>query len=86
MSNPSIDNPRMASEGLSNLANSIRRSVALYVAMEISDEDATMEQLLANADMLAQWLLGKAGAAADKPAAETFLGANPWERSTPPDT
>lgn len=69
-----------ASEGLANLAHSLRRSTALYVAMSISPPTSSVDDLLRTADRLAGWLAGRAGAAAAAAAeqGEQFLGENPW--------
>jgi hypothetical protein len=86
--NPLVENSKMAAEGLANLAHALRRSTALYVAMQITPPESSVKVLLDNADVLAAWLNGRAGAT---PAAPTpppapgappqgeFLGINPWE-------
>lgn len=46
--------------GMTKLAHAIRRSTALYVAMSITPEDGSIEDLLANATRLAAWVRGEA--------------------------
>lgn len=46
--------------GLSNLAHAIRRSTAVYVAMSITPPESAIEDMLANADVIAAWIGGKA--------------------------
>lgn len=46
--------------GLSNLAHAIRRSTALYVAMQITPPDSSVDDMLDNADRLAAWVGGRA--------------------------
>lgn len=57
---------KTAYEGLANLANSVRRSTALYVAMSITPAEGTVDDLLATADRLAEWLLGSAAVQAER--------------------
>lgn len=82
MGNPFAENPVVASEGLSNLANSVRRSTALYVAMSISSPDSTIDDLLATADRLAGWLRGggphPVPPGSTVPQQQEFMGVNPW--------
>ena len=74
----------VAQQGLSNLAHSIRRSTALYVAMSITPPTSSVDDLLRTADRLAGWLAGRAGAAHSAQQGqqdaqdEQFLGENPW--------
>ena len=72
-----MPDPQVAQQGLSNLANSIRRSTALYVAMSVTPPESTDEELLARADKFAIWLAGRAGAL--EAAGEQPLGRNPWD-------
>lgn len=65
----------VSSEGFYNLANSIRRSTALYVAMQITPPNSSIEEMLVNADTLAVWLKGKAGQAEEARRAEKSNGA-----------
>lgn len=75
--NPAVENPLVASQGLANLAHSLRRSTALYVAMNITPPEGTVEELLSTADRLAHWLRGSAE---DAPSpGQSFLGVNPWD-------
>lgn len=55
-----------AYSGLANLANSVRRSTALYVAMSITPPESSVDDLLATADRLAEWVRGSAGAEESK--------------------
>lgn len=82
--NPFAENPLVAAEGLANLANSVRRSTALYVAMSITPADGTVDELLSTADRLALWLRGSAPAdrvSPGQPPQQQFMGLNPWEQS-----
>lgn len=84
-----------AYDGLANLANSIRRSTALTVAMNMTPpppEDATPHDLhlakmemLDLADEMVVWLRGKVGAAEDQapeepPSADPGLGVSWHDR------
>lgn len=69
----------VAQEGLASVAHSIRRSAALYVAMSISEEGTTEAELLATADRLSLWILGRAGAPASTKTQDVFMGENPWQ-------
>lgn len=47
-------------EGLSQLAHAIRRSMAAYIAMNMTPEGSAVEDMLANGDKIAQWIGGEA--------------------------
>jgi len=49
-------------DGLANVAHSVRRSTALYVAMSITEPGSSIDEMLATADRLAEWIRGEAGA------------------------
>ena len=69
-------------EGLSNVAHAIRRATALHVAVSISPEGTTVEQLLVTADRLAVWILGGSAASQAAPN-DQFMGENPWDSRNP---
>lgn len=63
-------------EGLAQVAHSVRRSSALYMAVITSPEGTPDEVLFRRADTYAQWIRGKAG----KPGAdEEWIGRALWE-------
>lgn len=66
-----------ASEGLKAVAHAIRRSTALHVAMSITGEGSSVDDLLATADRLARWVNGKAVEADAAREPEKPLG-KPW--------
>lgn len=49
-----------AAEGLSSLAHAIRRSTAMYVAMQVTPPDSTLEDMFENFDRIAEKIGGKA--------------------------
>lgn len=51
---------RIVAEGLSKVAHAIRRSMALYVAMNILPPESTVDDLKTQAEDLAGWIGGKA--------------------------
>ncbi len=81
------ENPRVAAEGLANLAHAVRRSTALYVAMSITPPESSVDELLVTFERLASALRGNASsgpgtgttAAAAQPGEPGFLGLNPWD-------
>lgn len=76
----------VSAQGFSNLAHAIRRSTALYVAMTVTPPDSSIEDMLVNADVLAEWLRGKAGQQEEEMAegqqGRTTLGVRFDERET----
>lgn len=54
-------------KGLAQIAHAVRRSTALYVAAITLPESSSDETLLARADKLAAWVLGKAGVQEETP-------------------
>lgn len=82
--NPIAENPLVAAEGLANLAHAVRRSTAMYVAMQITAPEDGMEGMLANFEVIAARIGGRAATATtapshSKPPQGDFLGQNPWE-------
>lgn len=67
---------QIGQEGMANLAHAVRRSTALYVAMSVSIEGTSDEELLARADRFAAWIRGSAVPDSD---VQDFLGKNPWQ-------
>lgn len=51
---------REAYDGLAQLSHAIRRSMAAYVAMSVTEPGSSIEEMLANADIVAQWIGGSA--------------------------
>lgn len=58
---------RVIYDGLAQVAHAIRRSAALYVAMNILPPDSTVEDLKYQADELAQWIGGSALSQQEEP-------------------
>lgn len=54
-------------EGFAQLAHAIRRSTALTVAMYLTPEGSTEDELFATADRCADWIRGKAEDLIEKP-------------------
>lgn len=52
---------RVVYDGLAQVAHAIRRSTALYVAMNVLPPEATFEQLKDQAEDFARWIRGSAG-------------------------
>jgi phosphosulfolactate phosphohydrolase-like enzyme len=68
----------VATDGLANLAHAIRRSTAVYVAMSMTPEGSSVEDMLRTADRVAAWINGRAGG--QGPTDETFLGVDPFHQ------
>lgn len=61
-------------EGLASLAHAIRRSTALYVAMNMTPPEEGMTGLFDRADACAEWIAGRAGAVYEE---ERSTGSKP---------
>ena len=64
-------------EGAAQVAHSIRRSAALYIAVITSSEGTPDEMLFRRADTYAQWIRGKAGTQSVED--EGWMGVPLWE-------
>jgi hypothetical protein len=49
-----------ASIGLSNLAHAVRRSTAMYVAMQVTPPDSSLEEMFETFDRIAEKISGQA--------------------------
>ena len=65
---------QQAENGLSKVAHAIRRSTALYVAMQVTEPGSSIEAMLVNADRLAAWIGGAAVVAEQEQDASGPLG------------